>query len=59
MLFDKAATSEPTKNTRLAPRRIGFLPKISENFAHIGTDAAEPSRYAEPIHVNPEEDLKY
>jgi hypothetical protein len=58
MLLDSAATSEPTKNMTLADIRIGFLPKMSENLAHIGVELAAPSRYAEPIQVKPAADLK-
>jgi hypothetical protein len=51
MLYDSAATRDPTKKTTLAIRRMGLRPKISDILAQIGVELAAPSRYAEPTHV--------
>ena len=56
MLYAKAATNEPTKKTTFATRRIGFRPKMSENFAQRGVELAAPKRYADPIQVYPDEE---
>jgi hypothetical protein len=51
MLTESAAIKDPTKNTKLAIKRIGFRPKMSEILPQIGVVAAAARRYAEPIHV--------
>lgn len=59
MLEDVAAMRDPAKNTTFAASKIGFRPKISDTFAQIGAADAEPSIYAEPIHVYPFVELKW
>jgi hypothetical protein len=49
MLIESAQTKHPTKNSTLATIKIGFLPNMSENLAHMGVELAAPRRYAEPI----------
>lgn len=59
IVTESAAIKLPTKKTPFAIKRIGLRPKMSENLPHMGVEAAEPSRYADPIHVYPAADPKY
>lgn len=44
MLVLAAAMTDPTRKMALASSTIGFLPKISLNFPHMGVDAAAAKR---------------
>ena len=53
IVIAEPANALPTKKIAAATSKIGLRPQISEIFPHEGTDAALPSRSAEPIHVYP------
>lgn len=46
-----AHTAELAANITMAVSSAGLRPHISETFAHIGDEAADVRRYAEPTHV--------
>ena len=58
MLFEMPQSSDPSENITMAVRNIGRRPQISDSFPHSSVDAALESRYAEPIHVYPADELK-
>ena len=51
MVLADAQIADPTKKMATAARRMIFRPKISENLANTGVDAALARRYADPIQV--------
>lgn len=59
IVTEVAAIKDPAKNMKLAIRRTGLRPHMSEILPHIGVDAATARRYAEPIQVYPAEVWKY
>jgi hypothetical protein len=50
-VLEDAQIADPTKKMATVVRRTIFLPKISENLANTGVDAALARRYADPIQV--------
>lgn len=58
IVFAVAHTTEDAKNTASATSTMSFRPKISESLAHIGPEAALPSKKAPPIQVYPAAELR-
>ena len=58
ILLDAAQITELAANAMTDVNRMGLRPQISDNLTHIGPAAALASRYAPPIHVYPDAELK-